>query len=101
MQFLMGYLVEVDQVFNQALQFDAALSHDADNFLLLPGKPTRDELRKQIGALAQGGQRRLELMGDMAQELFLLSFRVAQLLPEPRAGRGIPGSKGLPSGDPR
>jgi len=56
MQYLLRQSVVIEQVLYQALQFDAVLPHDTDDFQLLLGQVPGDLVRQQVGALTQAGQ---------------------------------------------
>ena len=76
-------LLVVQQVLDLALQALAVLGEDVhDGALLIVERPGH-ALAQQLGALADGGERRLEIVGYMAQETTLLLFQLRQALAQP------------------
>src|SRR4030095_16816456 len=67
---------ELQQVLDQALQLHDAVAQDVCDLPLLGIQTACTVIQQQLRALAQGRERRLELMGDVAQERALLLFEL-------------------------
>ena len=73
----------VEQLLDQALQLDAVVLHDPDHAALRPGKRAADLVVQQLGALAQRGERGLQLVRQVAQEAVLLRLELDQPAAQP------------------
>ena len=71
-------LVVREQVLDQLLQRQRVVAHDAHDLVLLGRQLAADVVAQQLGAFAHGGQRRLELVRDVAQETRLLLLELRQ-----------------------
>ena len=76
-------LVVGEQVLDQLLQRQRVLAHDAHDVLLLRRQPAADVVAQELRAFAHRGQRRLELVRDVAQETRLLLLELVQARAQP------------------
>ena len=76
-------LVVREQVLDQLLQRQRVLADDAHDVLLLRRQRAADVVAQELGAFAHRGQRRLELVRDVAQEAVLLLLEIGQPGPQP------------------
>ena len=76
-------LMVVEQVFDQLLEVQCVLAHDADDFLLLRRKLATDAIAQQLRAFAHRSERRLELVGNVAEKLRLLCLELLQTRAQP------------------
>ena len=76
-------LVVGEQVLDQLLQRQRVLAHDAHDLPLLGRQLAADAVAQQLGALAHRGERRLELVRDVAQEALLLLLELVQARAQP------------------
>ena len=76
-------LVVGEQVLDQLLQRQRVLADDAHDLALLGRKLAADVVAQQLGAFAHRGQRRLELVRDVAQEPVLLLLELVQPRAQP------------------
>ncbi len=72
-----------EQVLDQLLQRQRVLAHDAHDVALLGRQLAADVVAQQLRALAHGGERRLELVRDVAQETRLLLLELRQPAAQP------------------
>lgn len=76
-------LLVVDQLLDELLQAAAVLVDDFnDGFLLLAQRP-RHAFAEQLRPFSDGGQRRLQVMGNMAQKTILLLLELRQSSSQP------------------
>ena len=89
-------LVVSEQVLDQLLQRQRVLADDADDLALLRRELAADVVAQELGALAHGGERRLELVRDVPQEavLLLLELATGASAAIRGAGRGSAGPAG-------
>ena len=73
----------VEQLLDQALQLDAVVPHDRHHLALRRRERPADLVVQQLGALAQRGQRRLQLVRQVAQEAVLLRLELVQPAAQP------------------
>ena len=73
----------VEQVLDQPLQLDAVVAHDGDHLALRRRERPADLVVEQLRALAQRGERRLQLVGQVAQEAVLLRLELGQPAAQP------------------
>ena len=73
----------VEQVLDEVLQLDAVVAHDADDLALRRRERSADLVVQQLRALAQRGERRLELVGEVAQEPVLLGLELGEAAAQP------------------
>src|SRR5690606_3924507 len=76
-------LAVTQQIFDQLLQVYAVLAQDADDLLLTRLQAAGGAFGEELRTLAQGGQRRLQFVRDMAQKLRLLFLQLLQTLAQP------------------
>ena len=74
---------EGEQVLDELLQLDAVVAQDARHFLLLNVELPDGAVEQQLGAFANVGERRLELVRHVPQELVLLVGRFLEAMPQP------------------
>ncbi|MNH15900.1 hypothetical protein D3C79_755250 [compost metagenome] len=70
-------------MFNQLLQVTAAAVENGYHLFLIGGQRTGYFVCQQLGTLTHAGQRRLQLMRDMAQELMALRLQPRQTFTQP------------------
>ena len=77
-------LVVGEQVLDQLLQRQRVLAHDAHDVAAARGDSSpADVVAQELGALAHRGERRLELVRDVAQEARLLLLELGQARAQP------------------
>lgn len=75
--------VEIEHVLDQLLQLDGVARQDVEDLPLRRVERPGDIVGQQLRAFPDGTQRRLELMGDLSQELGFLFFQIDESLPQP------------------
>src|SRR4029079_6624453 len=72
----------VEQVFDHALQLDRVLAQDRHYLALRGSERSRDLVAQQLGAFAQRGKRRLQVVRQVLQKAVLLGRELGEAPPQ-------------------